>query len=289
MKDINNNRLVVWCAGGTGNQLFQYALYRELQSMEKSVALDISWFDSRDVIFSLNRFSCSYDVADMSGCPDYITDPLHPRRRIQRKLGIDDKNIYFEKYGKYDESVFLRQSGYIEGYFQNEKYFSDIRKELINEIKVPDEHWDKDNLNKKKEIAMHKNSVSVHIRRGDYIKDKYLGGIATDEYFMRAVSIIREQVETPHFFVFSDDLEYCKNLFKDIKDVSYIDGNIKTPEMDIMLIAECRHHIMSNSSFSWWGTYLSSEGGVVIAPDTWTRHPKYKDYVDIWLPSWIRI
>jgi len=130
-------------------------------------------------------------------------------------------------------------------------------------------------------------SVSIHIRRTDYLMASN-GSPALDvEYYKRAIQEIKQRVLEPLWVVFSDDMSWCKETFAFLPNVIYVEGNEEAPWNDIHLIASCRHHIMANSTFSWWGAFLSRDlSGVTIYPETWFRgQPTTSDMVKSeWIP-----
>lgn len=112
-------------------------------------------------------------------------------------------------------------------------------------------------------------SVSIHVRRTDYLWASN-GTPALDIRYQRlAIDKMMQMIASPRWFIFSDDVEWCREEFKDIKDVVFVEGNESEPWWDIVLMASCHHHIIANSTFSWWGAYLGKDDGVTLYPSPW--------------------
>ncbi len=137
------------------------------------------------------------------------------------------------------------------------------------------------------------NSVSIHIRRGDYITDKYASiysGVCGVEYYNRAIKYVLEKIENPLFFVFSDDCEWVKNNIE-VPNANFIEWNLdKNSFIDMFLMNQCKHNIIANSTFSWWGAYNDSNcrRGIVISPVKWFASNSFTDPL-IFPKKWIRL
>jgi len=135
-------------------------------------------------------------------------------------------------------------------------------------------------------------SVSVHIRRGDYISNpitnQYHGSLDIG-YYQNALKIMLKKINNPHFFVFSDDYEWAERNIKSDSPITYIKHNSAKNYEDLRLMSMCKHHIIANSSFSWWGAWLASnKNKMVIGPQKWFLGKKYND-ADRMPENWIRI
>ena len=154
---------------------------------------------------------------------------------------------------------------YIKGYFQNEKYFKHIRSVLLNEFVPPK----KIKISKELKNALNNNeSVSIHIRRGDYVK---LNFSLNSIYYIKAIKYIKQIYYNPIFIVFSDDLEWVKANIHINNQVIYVNenGELKDYE-ELFIMSHCKSNIISNSTFSWWGAWLNTyEKKIVIAPKKW--------------------
>lgn len=281
--------------GGLGNQMFQYAIARSLSSKD-AVYLDLSFlknnntssdhFTKRD--FELGIFPVSYKV---------LSDKV---RNIFFSKSLTNKTLRKFLYGNLthikqseNEIVNLPASAniYLDGYFQSEKYFAYIKEILLTDFTFPD--LDAENEIVLKKINTVENAVSIHLRRGDYLKpevQKYHGSLPS-EYYLEGINFLDENFENCSFFVFSDDISYCKEIFKNIKNIEYIDHNHgKNSWKDMYLMTQCRHHIIANSSFSWWGAWLAQKEGKTIAPKNWfNKEVANFDIQDIIPQKWITI
>ena len=130
------------------------------------------------------------------------------------------------------------------------------------------------------------NSVSVHVRRGDFLTDGF-GGICTKEYYDSALAYMNSHVGNPHYFVFSDDMEWSRENLK-CENVTFVDiHHGKDSWKDMMLMSRCKHNINANSTFSWWGAWLNeNKGKIVVVPE---RFSQRLDSGAIYPKEWIRI
>ena len=174
---------------------------------------------------------------------------------------------------------------YADGFWQNYKYLESIRGELLESyrFKLPANFSNEDYLKKIK----NSNSVSIHIRRGDYLDPKFadLNVIRSKDYYLRALEFIKDKVENPIFFIFTDDLAWAKKEF-DSENFVFIEGNEnKKAYLDMYLMSECKHNIIANSTFSWWGAWLNTNPfKIVIVPDFWTLQTLSSELCP---PEWI--
>lgn len=114
-------------------------------------------------------------------------------------------------------------------------------------------------------------SVSLHIRRGDYLLALNGTPALGEAYYRRAINMMRQRVGNPQWFIFSDDIDWCRQKFVDLEGACFVTGNEDTPWEDIRLMSSCRNHIIANSTFSWWGAFLASEAGVTVCPNPWFK------------------
>ena len=278
--------------GGLGNQLFIYALYRSLQENGKEVILDTSWYLYSDAptaaLYHLDKFQCKVN--------EYHVPRIIDRcRQSLTRNGYDDiliKAKLWKKYkevmpGVFDKHVFELDDCYLEGCWQSEKYFKDIAGLIRSELIYRGEYSEK-NIEFISKIRS-TNSVSLHVRRGDYLNFNMLyGGICTEDYYCRAIDYFRNRERNITFFVFSDDIKWCKDvLLKDIENVIFIEGNEGTESyIDMLLMSQCKNHIIANSSFSWWGAWLSGNSGITVSPTKWLNN---SPTTDVWCNDWVRL
>jgi hypothetical protein len=197
-------------------------------------------------------------------------------RQKLNKIGFSIPSYWYtETAPGYHESIQqLTDNIYLEGFWQSEQYFKPIenviRKEFV--VKDPPSVINKQYLEQIKSV----NAVSVHVRRGDYVSDKVtheVHGVCDIRYYTEAIHRIASEVADPCFFIFSDDMDWTKaNVTVDGFPVFYIDHNSAADYEDLRLMYSCKHHIIANSSFSWWGAWLSNNTDKkVIAPKQWFR------------------
>lgn len=284
---------IVGIIGGLGNQMFQYALLAGLRETFKE---DI--------------------YADVSGFEDYhLHNGLELERVFPIKLKTTDKEIrhfkrltlsrYANKYlpilcsncqyeypdFRYVETVYIkdRKDCYYLGYWHHHSYVDKFRDQLLHEFRFLKP------LNEKNSQIVtdmqREESVGIHIRRGDYLKEKQYQGICEKEYYAEAIGMMRNRFKTPRFYVFSNDVVWCQEnltqLFGDAPIV-FVDWNTgEKSYCDMQLMTYCKGLIIANSSFSWWGAFLNQQENVyVIAPKRW-KNAKYD--LKIQMPEWTLI
>lgn len=262
--------VIIAVKSGLGNQMFQYALFLSMKKMGIDVRLDLSLFDLFDehngyelkTIFNVDEI-----VADKKDCDllsDFKMDLFH---RICRKIN-KKSTFYVQKEAiVYYPEIFKLNDVYLYGYWQSEKYFkniSDVVKKVY-QFKPFQSQIDLDIANK----ILTCKSVSLHVRRGDYLKESFFQ-VCNVEYYMNAINLITKNVYKPVFFVFSDDIFWCKQIFKGDNFI-FVDHNHGVDSYkDMQLMTLCNHNIIANSSFSWWGAWLGmNKDKIVIAPRKW--------------------
>lgn len=276
--------------GGLGNQLFQYAAGKAL-AMRHGVSykLDISAFNTT----SLRHFDLQhFQMQPVFATADEI-NRLVPATLLQKAwqyaIPLSKRTYYRERYFHFDKSVMrLGAHVYLKGYFQSEKYFLPAKDSIRNEFTFREE-----SIRHVKEFAatlLRGTSVSVHLRRGDYTSDPasaaYHGVLDTD-YYHQAVSLLLAKFPDASFYVFSDDIQRARNYFP-FPHATFVSGNISRNHLeDLYLMSRCRHHIIANSSFSWWGAWLNpNPEKLVIAPKKWfDKGPQ--DTYDLYPENWI--
>ncbi|HMO77665.1 MAG TPA: alpha-1,2-fucosyltransferase [Candidatus Paceibacterota bacterium] len=285
--------IIINLKGGLGNQMFQYAFGRALSIKNNDILkLDIHSLDQAKRIgniyrpFSLALFNIQQDLASLADIaaskkPEGLLTKI--TRRIKNSLWGDQTNLFKAEY--------LNQKGnlYLDGYFQSPLYFENIRDLLLKEftLKVPLPEYGRNIL----EQMQLSNSVSLHIRRGDYLSNlivKKQFGPCTKDYYQRAIDKLKTEVKDAKFFVFSDDIAWVKNNLELDEDTVFVsDPSLKDAE-ELSLMSQCQHNIIANSSFSWWGAWLNQNPSkLVIAPTPWFDTIDYDPNL---LPSsWIQL
>jgi len=282
--------IIIKIKGGLGNQLFQYAFARFL-SLQKDIEVKIDNginTNKNDTYrqYSLNNFNITLSLASR----EEVLKAKYPLGIISKIWRITKIKILKVHNVGWNKNIINSKESYMDGYWQSYKYLDPIRSILLKEIslKEPIKNKYKELLNQ----ISNTDSVSIHIRRGDYVNDPktkaahYTFGL---EYYQEAVKIIAGKIPAPTFFVFSDDIEWVKKNFKSIFPTIYVsNAQIKDHE-ELMIMCECKNNIIANSSFSFWGAWLNKNPNkIVIAPKKWNNiYPK--KYKDLLPKEWIQI
>lgn len=250
--------VIVRIVGGLGNQMFQYAYAKSLQQKGYAVKIDISKFRNYKLHGGYQLDKYKIDLETSTPLSNFLS-------KLGLKKNIKEKSLLFN-----DKFINISKNEYVKGYFQTEKYFLDIRDVLLHQFVIKQELCESTILYSK-EIKQHKNSCSLHIRRGDYVSDKKANsvhGTCDLNYYNEAIKLNTNKFENTHFFVFSDDIVWTKKNLS-IENATYIDHKC-IPHEDMYLMSLCKNNITANSSFSWWGAWLNEhKNKTVIAPKKW--------------------
>lgn len=288
---MSNN--IVKFNGGLGNQMFQWAFGRALQRKTGiKTHFDMSFFTKKYARpFELGIFKLEVPQVEDFSTKFKLALIWKLRKKLHGKkfLGI---NFYAEPHFEYDENLFgLSPDTYIEGFFQTEKYFKFIEKDLRKDFayRVEPNEQNKELI----EQISSSNSISLHIRRGDYVqKKRYQNLYATCslDYYKRGVEFIAQKFENPKLFIFSDDINWVKeNLNMPYESVFVTHNTGSSSFEDMRLMSLCKHNVIANSSFSWWGAWLNSNGQkVVIAPEKWFNDESVNQS-DVIPEDWVRL
>ncbi len=270
--------IVVRLNGGLGNQLFQYATGRHLAHLNGSeLLLDTSYLQSytnneSNWKYELGAFNIVSTVADEKILNNFHGSDFSTRERMLTRLISFGKNrkYKFDEYG-FDEHVLeLKGNYYLCGYFQSEKYFKPISDILRKELTVKDEFIPDDNSLIEK--LTNSKSVSIHIRRGDYIRNLSsmdAHGLCSKDYYTKSIEFIKRELgDDIHFYLFTDDEEWINREMRWDINCTLISG--KTTVEDFYLMSLCKHNIIANSTFSWWSAWLNKNPDKkVIIPKHW--------------------
>ena len=276
--------VVIQLSGGMGNQMFQYALYLQLKALGRKVKIDDKTeYEGRNARpIRLSVFDAKYDTPteiEMLCLTDSYLDLFS---KIRRKLTGRKTAEYMEKNPRFDSNVLEMDRAYLVGWWQSEKYFKSIKEEVRKAFAFKNIELS-EKMQQYKVAMENSNSVSVHIRRGDYLQvDEVYGGICTEEYYEKAMKHMKEQVPDCHFFIFTNDISWVKEHMAG-ENVTVVEGNDEDAGyIDMYLMTRCKHYILANSSFSWWGCYLNpSKEKKVIAPKIWANGRDCRDvYTD---------
>ena len=272
--------VVIQLSGGMGNQMFQYALYLQLKALGKKVKIDdrtdYQRKDRRPL--RLDIFGIDYErptELEMLCLTDSFLDFAS---KVRRKITGRQTAEYIEKNQLFDSHILEMDRAYLVGCWQSEKYFEKVKEEVkkaytFQKVELSDKMKEYE-----KEIK-DSDSVCIHIRRGDYLQaSEVYGGICTPEYYKSAIKKMERWYPNCHFFVFTNDVPWVKQNYKQ-DNLTIIEGNDEDRGyIDLYLMTQCKHFILANSSFSWWGCYLSSsQEKKVIAPKQWFRGRDCRD------------
>lgn len=292
---------IIVAFGGLGNVMFYYALanvYRQkgIKSFVfvSKTNLEHNNYNVKDIFPHISMWG-NLNIVQKS----YYSLLQHVRNIRYKKYKFPHKYLFFPFSGlyydqepvKYIPSIFehLNENQYLIGHFQSYKFFEEYREAILNELQFSTNKISEKTMLFASEMQRY-NSVSVHVRRGDYLNGYYyetLGKICDIAYYQRAISAIKEKVVNPHFYIFSDDPDYVtKNL--NIENATFVNFNRGNDSwQDMYLMSQCKHNIIANSTFSWWGAWLNNNPQkIVIAPNRWFTN---MDNDEIVLPEWIRL
>ena len=277
---------IVNISDGLGNQMFKYAFAYALSRKKGiEVKLDISEFEGSFRPYVLDQLSISLETVSQTEISQIKQNFNNPNNSLQ------SYKHYMEPHFNYDHNAFeLEGKIYYRGYWQTEKYFKEYRNELLEAFQ-PKEINASSVTYKNRIISS--NSVSLHVRRGDYVSqivNYKKHGICSIEYYKNAVSHISDNENSYHFFIFSDDLDWSKENFNFIENKTFVELPHDTPDyIEIHLMSLCKHNIIANSSFSWWGAWLNNNPGKkVIAPKNWFKDNSL-NIIDLIPKEWITL
>lgn len=286
--------------GGLGNQMFQcaFAIALKHRYPDDDVRLDISHFNGYGLHngFEVPDVFRNYPIgiasaAECRKLTAYI--PNYRMSRIYRRIFPKRRHEYLQHY-KYsyvfdEKALAVAGDCYYEGYWMSDRYFTDCREEIIKAFEFAP--FDTEENRKYAAMLASDNSVSIHIRRGDYVNAPNFSGICTLDYYRKAITEARRIVENPVFFIFSNDQAWCMENLKDVFDgaevhfIAHNKGRESYRDMQLMSLARC--NILANSSFSWWGAYLNRrENRIAIVPHRWINN---MDDSDAFVGNWIKI
>lgn len=290
--------VIIKITGGLGNQLFQFAMGLALEeTLGFQVKYDLSAYKivgSRK--FDLDKFVGNLKIAN--------SEEIERNNNVLQKIkfqifqwvgfpfGLQGLKYYLERNFQYDANVFdLGNDVYLSGYWQSERYFLNHRVKLLERIKISDSH-SPDSMTYLKQIRS-SNSVSIHVRRGDYISNSKANSIyATCDlgYYEKAIQHLSAQFEDLTFFVFSDDMEWVTTHFSKFERMIFVNANHgDTAFEDLKLMSNCKHNIIANSTFSWWAAWLNQHPDkVVLAPENWLNNNAGFN-IEIVPNSWIKL
>ena len=293
--------IIISFSGGLGNQLFQYAFSRSLARQNPSHKIYYTdYLIRRDFAHNGYELDCLFGIALLS------TSYVECLTRIIRKILLFPRikpivyfllslvRIYVREeryYYSFDVSFMTAYKGvniYV-GYWQTALYFQPVIEEIIRKFTFDVEQLS-DHSRKIMHMVEHCQSVSVHIRRGDYLSSANVdnvGSICDLFYYHAAMEYMRHCLDNVYFFIFSDEVVWAAEHIRGERIIVISGNSGKDAWQDMCLMSKCRHHIIANSTFSWWGAWLSrNEDKFVIAPSRFSRDIVDEDLIP---SSWIRI
>ena len=290
--------IVVKLTGGLGNQMFQYAAAKALAARHHvGVKADLSFltkkadgYTQRD--YALDVFKTQVEIAGEADLRRFKSKAGNKITRfLQRSFPFLFRNLYAAEHGSAYHSAFKTypENTYLDGYWQSEKYFADQRNEIISAFQpglpMPAE------LQEIEDKIKTTNSVSLHVRRGDYVSLKSASdfhGTPGIAYYQKAVALLAQREKNIELFIFSDDISWCIENLKFDQPFTFISHQYAAV-WDLYLMSRCRHNIIANSSFSWWAAWLNTNADkIVVAPQQWFADKKMNTN-DLIPRSWIRL
>lgn len=294
--------------GGLGNQLFQYAAARALAWKKgEQLKLDLYTYDTKGQSrsFGLDRFNIDAEIASRKEIhqftgSNFLTRLINKQENYLRCPGV----LAQPHYHFYEDFFQVPTPVYLSGYWQSEKYFREFESQVRSQFTLKDSL--STSSSRWKEMIQKGSSVAVHLRRGDYSsRSNYSSffGTLPIEYYERAINAIRNKINDPKFFIFSDDINWCKQNFTFLRtDAEFVlhDEAVHATE-DLILMSLCAHQIIANSTFSWWSAWLNySKSKVVFAPSKWfqttyntnvlpTYAARFYNTKDLLPENWIRL
>lgn len=268
--------IIVRAMGGLGNQLQQYALYRKFEILGKEARLDTAWFAGhvQETMQAPRRLELGLleNLPVRTASREEVQALLG--RQFEEKEGLFEKlrrkcspaaAAVFEETGMYHPEIFAWERKYLVGYWACEAYYADILEKLREEIRFP-KSADERNRETAEEMETQV-SVSLHVRRGDYldaVNAGLFGNICTEAYYESAVRYMKERYPGAVFYVFSDDSDYVRQKYRG-EEYRIVDWNKGDDSFyDMMLMSSCRHNICANSTFSFWGARLNAHPDKVM-------------------------
>ena len=285
--------MIIWVGGGLGNQMFQCALYMAALDKGFRAEADLSSFGNSnfhngyelDRIFSISVIETSEKLYQYK--QSFFAKAL---RKIGFKYYGLNPDLLEERNSQYIPNLLSdeNKNKYLLGYWQTEDYFISIKDKLRASFLFPPLQG----INYQTFLDISKcQSVSVHVRRGDYLTYSIYSDLGDSDYYKKALQLFTNKYDNLKFFIFSDDIPWCKENLDVQAESVYIDFNKGNESyIDMQLMSLCKHNIIANSSFSWWGAWLnSSPDKVVVAPRNWFVEDSWHDSSRIIPEGWIKI
>lgn len=279
LNNQNKSFVSVAICGGIGNQLFQIASVLDYSSRA-------------------NKIPVFLNVLDLPNAHNYERKTQW-NTLFSNKLNVIDRErfskIVFRRYHEkrevtYNTIPLMYGNIYLTGYYQAYQYISDNTKEIMKSLIYSNDSYMKIAHDMYDKIKHHFNDmsddnfVSIHVRRGDYLKVSEFHTVLNESYYKNAYDKVCENGKK-HIVVFSDEIDWCKNNFKITDNIYYVDINDCC--IELILMSLFKHNIIANSTFSWWATFISDyQNKIVVAPKNWFGPSGYQEHDDLYLPNW---
>jgi len=291
--------IIIKLQGGLGNQMFQYAFGLSIANKLYTILyLDLSFFKENHGLtprkYELELFNNSINIAG----DELISRFLRPGfvQKVFNKTGIYKTTICRENTLRFNDDVFeVKPPAYFEGFFQSEQYYN-ADEELIRKTFTFKSPLNQESQRVADTLKQQPNTVSIHVRRGDYVSSTIannLHGVCSANYYQNAIALIKSKINDPIFYFFSDDPEWVSQYLLPIVDNAKLVSHNQQTDcwQDMALMSKCKHHIIANSSFSWWGAWLNPDKEkIVIAPEKWfNTGTEYFNAADIVPSKWTRL
>jgi len=295
--------IITRLTGGLGNQMFQYAVGRSLALRNETyLGLDTQSFKAdplRNYQLDFFRLPTEVSIVDsvqlkIDVFPSLVSrvSPLVLRRPFRSKSKL---LRYSEKTFSYDDRVrYLSDNTYLVGYWQSHKYFEDFAEVIRKDFRLINKGKSLENQ-EAENMARTTNSISLHVRRGDYVASASTNGYhgtMSEDYYRESIKYISSHVTEPRFFVFSDDIDWTRRNIDIPFPATYVTWNqdSKAAYLDLHLMSQCKHNILANSTFSWWGAWLNDNAEKkVIYPKRWFSPGVCIDTVDLFPGRWVSL
>ena len=301
---MNNKFILSRLWGGFGNQMFQYALSKKLSILNGNIPikLDVTYFANYYRPFELNKLNIKAEIATKEDIFNLDNGSISkklgrliekiPYIRVKDFIRRPFSKVYTERTICFDPEVLnIKSTIYLKGYWNSYKYFDDIRPELLNDFVFKYEMTE-ENKRLANQIIENNDSVSLHVRRGDYLTSKGAREVFCspfdDGFYERAVEYIERKLDDPVFYLFSDEPDWVKdNLIINHKTVVIDINKAENSYWDMKLMSLCKHNIIANSTFSWWAAWLNENSNkIVIAPKAWS-YDKAFSHDDLIPKEWV--
>jgi hypothetical protein len=297
-----NKPVLVKLKGGLGNQMFQFGVASIIAKENNSkVLVEDLFFQGNNG--TLKKFPRQLDIRIFNGSLQIATEKdinfftqLSYFNRLRKKLGMNYPYFFEESSYKFSPKVLdLKPPVYLDGYFQSYKYFKGEEDRIRRLFSFPEEELGNNNEEIKRKI-LRKKSVSIHVRRGDYVENKKtqeFHGNCTIDYYKEAIQYLSLGISDFQIIFFSDDISWVKERFKDVPNEKiFVQGNLYGESWkDMYLMSLCDANIIANSSFSWWAAYLNNNPNKkIVAPIRWFADIEQENQAgDLIPPDWFRI